>query len=354
MWGPSLQVTIGDELHVSESCPRNLRALVQDTLIPLLLNRGNQRIEIDCPWKTHNQASFIPLLETSDHKALAAIYRTPRIAEAWWLPVNDGDADDFDFAAWIRAALDAWHEQNPDRFPGAADWARSKEWMTSEEVKLQASVDEAQAELERQQAALRENVRAAEAELAEAQMQVDKRERVLLTGQGDELVDAVHSMLARLGFAVEDVDKVRAAEDVERGGMPRPKLEDLRVSDPEASWRALAEVKGYTGGGKTTDFQKISRFVALHQARNDGALPDSTWYVVNQFLDKSPDVRPLLMEHQAEDVDVFASDNNGVLIDTRDLFVLDRHVASGDLTKEAARALLMEAKRRFTLDDTDN
>jgi len=38
------------------------------------------------------------------------------------------------------------------------------------------------------------------------------------------------------------------------------------------------------------------------------------------------------------------------LPDTRDLFALDRRVAADDLKKAAARATLMSAERRFTLD----
>ncbi|WP_156751315.1 hypothetical protein [Mycobacterium sp. 1245111.1] len=326
---------------------------MHDTLVPLLKSRTSERVCILPKWEESTPTTFIPLLETSDGNALAAIYRHPYIAEVWWLPIERPDGEVFDFGAWITAALEAWHEQEPERFPGPADWARSKEWMTNEELQLQAVVEEAQAELERQQAALLEKVSAAESELADAQARHDEGERVLLTGQSAVLVDAVHSMLERLGFGVEDIDKKRAAEDLAKGGKPRPKLEDLRVSDPDSSWVALAEVKGYTGGGKAGDFGKIGRFVGLYQARNDDELPDATWYVVNQFLDRAPDRRPLLMELQAEDVDMFVDNFNGVLVDTRDLFVLDRRVARGEVSAADARALLMNAERRFTLDAED-
>ncbi|WP_454561373.1 hypothetical protein [Mycobacterium haemophilum] len=113
---------------------------------------------------------------------------------------------------------------------------------------------------------------------------------------------------------------------------------------------ALAEVKGYGGGGKTSDFQKITRFVDIYQHQNK-TLPDATWYVVNQFLSIPPDNRPQLMEGQAEDVDVFVENLNGVLVDTRALFVLDKRVAIGELSKEEARRMLMSARRRFSLDE---
>jgi hypothetical protein len=293
-------------------------------------------------------------LTTSDDKPLAAIYSHPDIAEVWWLPVDESHAETFDFAAWISAALDAWHRDDPNRFPGPPDWARSKEWMTGEELQLRVAVEEAQAELERRQIELGEKISAAESALAEAQARHDDEERILLTGQDDELVDAVHSALEGLGFDVEDIDKKRAEEDRDRGGRPRPKLEDLRVSDPDTSWQALAEVKGYVGGGRTTDFQKIGRFVGIYQSQNNESLPDATWYVVNQFLRTPPDTRPLLMEYQAEDVDVFAETANGVLVDTRDLFVLCQRVARDELTKDEARRMLMSARRRFSLGEEED
>jgi hypothetical protein len=350
--GPTLSESFGDELHIAPTCPTNLRGLVRDTLFALFEGQGSRRNVLQQTWdmNTPSPAIFIPLLTTSDQKPLAAIYRHPNIAEVWWLPVDESDAETFDFAAWISAALDAWHRDDPERFPGPPDWTRSKEWMTREELQLKVAVEQAQAELEQQQVALGKKIAAAESALAEAQARTDNRERILLTGQGDELVDAVHSMLNRLGFDVVDVDKKRAAEDRERGGTPRPKLEDLQVSDPETTWGALAEVKGYVGGGKTSDFQKINRFVGLYQAQNSDSLPDATWYVVNQFLRRPPDTRPQLMEGQAEDIEVFAESVNGVLVDTRDLFALDRRVAEGDVASETAREMLMSAKRRFSLD----
>jgi hypothetical protein len=349
---PTLSESFGDELHIPVTCPTNLRGLVEGTLVPLFEGQGSRRTVLQQTWdsQTPNPTTFIPLLTTSDDKPLAAIYSHPYIAEVWWLPVDERNAETFDFVAWISAALDAWHRADPERFPGPPDWARSKEWMTREELQLQVAVEEAQAELERQHIELGEKIAAAESAIAEAQARHDDQERILLTGQSYELVDAVHSMLDGLGFDVEDVDTKRAAEDRERGGRPRPKLEDLRVTDPDTSWQALAEVKGYTGGGKTTDFQKIGRFVGLYQAQNNGSLPDATWYVVNQFLSRPPDTRPLLMENQAEDVDAFAESFNGVLVDTRDLFALDRRVAAGEITRKAAREMLMSAKLRFSLD----
>lgn len=250
--------------------------------------------------------------------------------------------------------MEMWHQDDRLRFPGPPDWARQKAWMTREELQLQEVVEQAQAQLEQQKSELEMKIAAAEAELAEAQLRHDNDERVLLTGQGENLVSAVHSLLSRLGFEVEDVDEKRAAEDAATGVTPpRPKMEDLRVSDPDSPWTALVEVKGYGGGGKTRDFQKITRFVDIYTNQNGGALPDATWYVVNQFLDTPPDSRPQLLPSESEDVDVFVEDANGVVVDTRELFVLDRLVALGELTAEQARRRLMDAQRRFSAKDPE-
>ena len=193
-------------------------------------------------------------------------YSHPDIAEAWWLPIEPDDAETFDFAAWVRAALDAWHIQDPDRFPGPADWTRSHEWMTHEELQLQHAVEQAEADLEQQQAELQAEVDSRASALAEAQALHDGDERVLLTGQGDELVAAVEAMLQRMGFLVDNRDDTKVGQ----------KLEDLRVSDPASSWMALVEVKGYTSsGGKPRDLQQLYRFAGIFEGQT-GSLPDAS------------------------------------------------------------------------------
>lgn len=346
--GPVLSRAVAGELMIPETCPPPLRSLVKRTLIPLLASRSSERTVLRSTWGNDSMNTrFEPLVMTSNGNTLAAIYSHPNIQEVWYLPVLAQDVD-FDFAAWIEAAMLHWHEQDATRFPGPPDWTRSKDWMTHEELELQKQVEIARTELEQRVAELTTEVEARELALTEARDRHNREERILLTGQGEELVDAVHDMLHRLDFDVVDVDKERAAEDL-KSGSTRPKLEDLRVTDPETSWRALAEVKGYVGGGKTSDFQKINRFVGIYQVQN-GSPPDAVWYVVNQFLDRPPNQRPLLMGGQAEDVEVFAQTVNGVLVDTRDLFAVARLVAAGELTKAEARRMLMDAQRRFSRD----
>ena len=334
---------LGDELHLADSCPAELRRLVKETLLPLLASRGSSHDSIRPVWRPSESSTFIPLIVTSNGDVLAAIYRTPRVEEVWWLPVQEQDAGTFDFAAWIRAAVDAWHLVDPDRFPGPPDWSHSTDWMTAEELQLSDAVQRAQSELEQAYAKLQAAVDLRMAALSDAQVRHDAAERLLLTAQGDELVAAVMSMLERVGFDVEDCDETRAGQ----------KLEDLRVRDPESSWVALAEVKGHlNAGGKPSEITKISRFVGIYEGQT-GSLPDASWYVVNQYASKPPDRRRQLMSGHSEDVETFADELNGVVIDTRDLFVLDRRVATNEMTKQEAREILMGAKSRIQLAPPD-
>jgi hypothetical protein len=129
----------------------------------------------------------------------------------------------------------------------------------------------------------------------------------------------VKAVLERIGFEVGDADQTRTGQ----------KLQDLIVRDPEGTWIALVEVKGYdTSGGRPSDLAQIARFVGIYQGEH-GSPPDASWYVVNQQRLRPPAQRRVLMSNHPEDVEQFAARENGVLIDTRDLFSLDRMVSSG-------------------------
>ena len=89
--------------------------------------------------------------------------------------------------------------------------------------------------------------------------------------------------LRQLKFGVEDVD-----EDLTPG---TAKVEDLRLTDPDdPAWTNITEVRGYTGGAKLSDLQRIGRFAGLF-LRRTGEFPKSRWYLVNQFLRADPDTR---------------------------------------------------------------
>jgi hypothetical protein len=85
----------------------------------------------------------------------------------------------------------------------------------------------------------------------------------------------------------------------------------------------------------------MARFAALQVVRT-GVLPTTRWYVVNQFLNTDPDTRRRPLAGSEDDLAVFAEDG-GLVIDTRDLFLLARRVDDGEMSTSAARLLLRRA-----------
>ncbi len=205
--------------------------------------------------------------------------------------------------------------------------------MTAREVAARNTWEKAQAEAERARAEAERVEQEAQETLRELREEVDQSERLLLTATGDVLVQAVKAALERLGFVVEDMDAKGSRE----------KLEDLHVRDGD--WLALCEVKGYTKGGSVTDIGKINRFVERY-GRATGSWPDARWYVVNQFSGRDPSARMQLLRGQDEDVEEFA-ESDGLAIDTRSLFLLDKDVSEGRIEKDEARLKLRESVGRF-------
>ena len=60
------------------------------------------------------------------------------------------------------------------------------------------------------------------------------------------------------------------------------------------------------------------------------------------------------MNSHSEDVDAFVEQLNGVLIHTRDLFILDRRVAAGEVPPDEAKRMLMSADRLFKLEEQED
>lgn len=157
----------------------------------------------------------------------------------------------------------------------------------------------------------------------------------MLTAQGGELVTEVQAALEEIGFRVVDVDETQAPTGT--------LLEDLRIEDPGVNnWISLAEVRGYTGGAKVNDLQRIGRFVE-HYIRTTGQPPSARWYIVNHNLNMDPSARPPVLAGGAEDVAIF-EDADGLVIDTRVPFIVRDQVRTGAVELETARRMLREAK----------
>ncbi|QPG87579.1 hypothetical protein [Rhodococcus qingshengii] len=320
----------GKELETNDELDASLRTLVKSDLLPLLRQRSDTRRVIHTPNFDLEGSYFIPLVSDLDGRADAAIYRPDQgPQEVIYLPDTVTD-----IRPWLLYAFERWAAVDPVTFPAGPDWADNPEWMTAEEADARATwvaacdaAEKARIEEERVE---RESLSA----LGELREKVDEAERVLLTGTAEELVQAVRSALIRIGFVVEDQDALGARE----------KLEDLRVHDGE--WIALCEVKGYTGGGKVADLLKIGRFVERYMKETKGESPDARWYVVNQFRERDPSTRKQLLWGQDADVEGFA-ESDGLAIDTRSIFLLDKDVAGGVVTSDEARRLLRDSTGRF-------
>lgn len=320
----------GSEVESVDTLEGTLKDIVKSELIPLIREWPTPRLVLEVPSRSQEASYFEPLVSDLDGKAYAAIYRPdvgPR--EVIYLPNVVTD-----IRPWLLYAFERWSALNPESFPASPDWTNAEEWMTAEETDARATwvaacdaAEKARIEEERVES---ESLSA----LRELREKVDEAERVLLTGTADELVQAVRFALIRIGFEVEDQDALGARE----------KLEDLRVHDGE--WIALCEVKGYTGGGKVSDLLKIGRFVERYIKETKGESPDARWYVVNQFRERDPSTRRQLLWGQDADVEGFA-ESDGLAIDTRSIFLLDKDVAGGVITSDEARRLLRESTGRF-------
>jgi hypothetical protein len=241
----------------------------------------------------------------------------------------------------VEAALREWRKRDPETFP-STDWVNRSRWRTPVENRVANELGELQAERIAMLARMDERGRQLESELAEAKREAETAERLLLTAHGDELVRVAGECLSSLGFEATNMD------DLDTGTVRR---EDMRVTSPDVSdWVALIEIKGYArGGAKVNDLLKLGRY-RTEYLKETGSEPHAVWYVVNQFEGEDPSIRPPMLSSDESALDTFAEDN-GLAIDTADLFRLWMAVKDERLTAEEARSRLIQARGRFTFED---
>lgn len=337
---PSPRLEISTDLE-----PPALQRLVNHDLVPWLesCEQVPYMVGRSIPALAANEGEFegTHFVLDADRHIVAGHFRRSRqqqsAASGWCLALPHVPVEP---ALWLRAVLDIWQEQSPQRFADLPTWWEGDDYRSSAEIDaLQAleRVDEEHADALRAYQAQRQYLQAS---LLEAEIASAAGLRRLLTEQGDPLVAAVHEALEYVGFAVVDADSER--------GTQAGKLEDLRVSDPSVpQWTNVTEVKGYSGGAKTRDLLTLSRYASAY-ALSSGAAPTSRWYVVNHFMNDPPDGRPVILQGADEDLAVFASDG-GLAIDTRELFAMVRRVETGDLQRTSAREVLRQATGRLSL-----
>lgn len=249
----------------------------------------------------------------------------------FWLPDIARSA----LVDWVRAAFDWWRVADPDAFPVTAEWRRADQWSSPDEIAARGTLASFDAEEARRRQEADEKRR-------ELTSKVDAAEgageewRALLSESGDDLVKAVQNALELIGFDVIDSDALPQNKGKKR--------EDLRVE--HEGWTALVEVKGYAGAAKSNDLQQLNG-AAVAYAASTGSQADALWYVVNAYREADPAQRETPLGSREEDLDTFAEYSSGSLIDTRELFALRQLVATGQMSKEDARAALMSAGARF-------
>jgi hypothetical protein len=332
------------QLEVPSDLPAEVASLVQQSLAPWLMTISPRPLLKKFIQSRTSGAERLPLpqiirpfVTERGGDACAGRWSRPpesgqEVAEHWWLP-----ADCPDQPAWLKAAFTEWHRLDSERFPGLPDWLSDPLWMTNAELEAVQELTAVEEELRSSTAALTATRDLLRQRLADVRDAANQTERRLLTAQGEELKSETHSTLTELGFQVIDSDQARAAEGSRL-------LEDLEVRDgPE--WVAIAEVRGYGRGAKTSDFQRLAR-AARSFERRTGREPDARWYVVNHNLTKAPGDRRPVLAGSEPDVAEFQIDG-GCVIDTRDLFRLRELVKSTKLSAERARQLLRECRGVF-------
>jgi hypothetical protein len=334
-WLEPDNLTYSTEFVIPDGLPQPVALLTEQQLIPVITGKSNWVIvETHGTGQSRRHGSLTPtalqpFLKTPDGEILAGSFRRDgNKAECWSLPSGA------DPVAWVLAALEQWRGLAPDRFPGGPDWHLLPEWQTPQERELLARVAELEIRVKQTITELDQQHRDLDARLSAAREQATRRERVLVTGQGDALKGAVADCLAEIGFSVRDMDEVFPEGD---------RREDHRVQTND--WTAISEVRGYKDGAKSSDLLRLGRFEKRY-VKDEGKHPDAAWYIVNQFKDREPHSRDVALRSQPDDLAAFAEDA-GLVIDTRDLLRLWLAVQSSQLPPDDARHLLTDAVGLF-------
>lgn len=238
--------------------------------------------------------------------------------------------------ALVDVLLDVLPAVAPDLLPKQ----RAETWVDEPALWLGAYATERERLEEAERRWLEERARLDEA-IAAARTEQD-RFMPLITGDGDELKDAVMSALSLFGIGVEDADKK------ELGG--RGPQEDLWLwsgppGDPEKDPFTLAEVKGTVRSFTEDHVGTLARYKArrMKALRNHGI---RGMFIGNARRNVAPTKRPAPFQAQMiED----ASREGDLLVSGWDLFQAVREVVAGRLSPEEMRRSLLEQTGRYSL-----
>ncbi len=324
--------SVATEFIIPDPIPSAIHRLAATSLLPLLQSQPVNMVVghyIMGVGKTLSDKMNNPFVTDADGQMLAG-YIEVNNRQWWWLPDNAPDKN-----TWITSAFGEWSKILPEKFPVHAVWTERPQWQIMEERKAVEDLRNMREERDRVLADFSQRERMLIEQYEHARSEADRAERRLLTAQGADLVDGVKAALEEIGFKVRDADKEFAV----KGDL----LEDLRVEDPDVQgWISLTEVRGYAGGAKVSDLQRIGRFVERY-VHIEGKIPSARWYIVNYSLNTDPSGRPIVLAGSTEDVSIF-SDAGGLVIDTRVLFTICDQVPTGVMEPQIARQSLREAR----------
>jgi len=341
------QDVLARQLDIPSRITGKLRELVHDTLIPQLapMTTRPRWNATDYHFAALFLAGISPLLTThKDHEVLALAARRGDAAGSPGgvlvaLPVEPTDT-----VAWARWFLQMLRESDPDMFPANVRWKDDPRWtppalraavsargdLAAERVRLLAELDAKEVQVDAR----------VNAETRSAQESVWR----LVETQGPVLEQAVTAALEALGFIVDVRD-----DQVAPG---QPKLEDLRLTDPDApGWVVLAEVKGFEKGASPKGVVQLMTRARTAYVKEASQEPGAVYYVVNHELATPPDERNEALRGDSA-IDMLA-ESDGALIDTRDL--LRAHVAVLQNPESAGeiRASIRASRGRWTYSEPD-
>jgi hypothetical protein len=314
--------TAASVFHVGPDVPSPAIEVVENELLPLIASGPHVGFRAS-PAEAGTWA--IPLACSSDNVVMAAVTKDAGGPPVWLLPPPVEDP-----VPWVRAAYATWSETDPVRFPPHPDWRYQIEWQTIGEAAEQRALDQLRTDFDTTESIFRATEASTQARLLEARSAADRTVRRLLTHQGPELEEAVVSALRHIGFTVEVMDSPERRGDL---------LEDVRVTDPDdPPWLALVEIRGHKRGAQLADITKIGRFVRRY-LKATSKEPTRVWLVVNAFFGQDPSTRDQPLRSNPDEVEAFATADNGAIIDTRLLFRIVQQINDPDELRRIRKRL---------------
>lgn len=348
--------SVAKELRLDQAAEEDerLKTLIEQTLLPLY-SQETWHHTLESAIRTYQVGGYnqqaaqlwFPTLLDRDDRILTGFAKRSETQspspELWYLP---GGTDNDALKRWLEYLIDRWSAASPTIFPYTISWKQLPEWQSVEENKADNDITTLKKEQTEAIKAYEQRLADLEQSKQSATTTAESSLRVLLTSQGDTLKNAVQATLASFGFTMVDVDKEIEATDNNKAD----KLEDLQAKTthqtPPINWISLIEVKGYTKGAKINDLLKLSRFTKRYMQESGGVPPNAVWYIVNHDLRTDPKSRDIALKANLTEVKEFAKDQ-GLVIDSVELFKLKKLVDAGTITPEDARKQLMEATGYF-------